>query len=69
VATENYAGTAMAKMGLAALGKMSAATFALTLGTAVVAVVVGAVLAAQMTDFRTWELEASDKKNPNADQR
>ena len=65
MAVETYAGSTLGKMGLAVLGKtcaVSATTFALTLGTAVVAVVAGAMLVAQMTTFRTWELEISDKK-------
>lgn len=42
MAVETYAGSTLGKMGLAVLGKtcaVSATTFALTLGTAVVAVV------------------------------
>ena len=68
MAAQGYTGSAVAKVGLAALSKVSATTFALTLGTAVVAVVAGAVLVAQMTDFKTCQLEGSGRKNPKASQ-
>ncbi|MCK4788565.1 MAG: hypothetical protein KAV87_32790 [Desulfobacteraceae bacterium] len=64
MAIEGYAGSTTSKLALA-LGKgyaISATTFALTLGTAILAVVAGAVLVAQMTGLRTSELEVSDKK-------
>ena len=63
MAVEGYTGTEVAKLGLAALTKVSATTFALTVGTVVVAVVAGAVLVAQMVDIRSCELESSGRKN------
>ena len=68
MAVEGYTGTAVAKLGLAALTKVSATTFALTAGTVVVAVVAGAMLVAQMTGLRTCELEDSGRKNLKASQ-
>lgn len=60
MAAENYAGAIMAKGALAVLGKISATTFALTLGIAAMAVVAGAVLVAQSSD-----LEFLDSEVPN----
>ena len=57
MAVEGYTGTAVAKLGLAALTKVSATTLALTLGTAVVAVVAATVLVAQMADIRICRLQ------------
>ena len=63
MAVGNYAGAAMAKGALAVLGKVSVATFALTLGTVVVvaAVVAGAMLVGQMADFGILDSEVSDE--------
>ncbi len=61
MAVENYAGPAIAKANLALLGKVSATTFALTVGMAVAAVVAGAVLVAQMAAFEILDSEASDE--------
>ena len=68
MAVEGYTGTEVAKLGLAALTKVSATTFALTVGTIAVAVVAGVVLIAQMTGLRTCELEGSGRKNLKASQ-
>jgi len=68
MAVEGYTGTEVAKLGLAALTKVSAITFALTVGIVAVAVVAGVVLIAQMTGPGTCELEGSGKKNLKASQ-
>jgi hypothetical protein len=68
MAVSGYTGKTITKGALAVLGKVSATTFALTLGTAAVAVVAAAMLAAQMTDFKTWESEASDEKKQKTNQ-
>lgn len=68
MAVEGYTGTEVVKLGLAALTKVSATTFALTLGTVAVAVVAAAVLVAQMADIRTCQLEGSGRKNLKAPQ-
>ncbi len=68
MAVEGYTGSAVAKASLAVLSKVSATTLALTLGTAVVAVVAVAVLVAQMADLRTCQLEDSGRKNLKASQ-
>ncbi len=61
MSVSGYAGSAMAKVALAVLGKVSATTFTLTVGTAVVAVVAGAVLVAQMVDFEILDCQTSDE--------
>ena len=64
--TQGYTGSAAAKASLAVLSKVSATTFALTLGTAVMAVVAGALLVAQVTGVRSWQLEDLDRENLKA---
>ena len=64
MALESYTGSATSKLALV-LGKgyaISATTFALTLGTAILAVVAGAAFLAQATNLRISELEVSDEK-------
>jgi len=68
MAVSGYTGATIAKGALAVLGKVSVTTFALTLGTAALAVVATAMLAAQMTDFKTWEFETSDEKKQKTNQ-
>ena len=63
MAIPGFSGPAAAKASLAALSKVSATAFVLTLGTAIIAVVAGAMLVAQMVD-----LEASGKKPPKSSQ-
>ena len=53
MAVSTYAESTVAKGTLAVLGKVSAATFAFTLGIAVLAIVAGAALVAQMVDFES----------------
>lgn len=64
MAIEGYAGSTTSKLALA-LGKgyaISATTFALTLGTAILVVVAGAAFLAQTANLRISELEVSDEK-------
>ena len=68
MAVENYAGATMVKSGLTVLGKVTATTFALTLGTAILAVVAGAMLAAQMMDFGIIEGQTSDEAKRRKEQ-
>ena len=64
MAIQGYAGSTTSKLALA-LGKgyaISATTFALTLGTAILVVVAGAALVAQMTSLRNLEIEMLNEK-------
>jgi len=61
--TQGYTGSTAAKTSLAVLGKISATTFALTLGTATVVIIAATLLFAQMADIKTYKLENSGKKN------
>ena len=55
MAIETYGGSALGKLGLSVLGKatgVSVATFALTLGTAVLVVVAGALVIKEIADIK-----------------
>ena len=60
---QGYAGSTVAKTSLAVLSKVSTTTFALTFGTAVVAVLAAAVLVAQLVDLKAYESEDPGKKD------